>query len=192
MPIYKLDAFPRKVQLRGGKSAEFRPMVAGDTAKLLEFFLQVPAEDRYFLKDDVTSPKVLEGWASHLDYDRALPILAWDDGNVVGDAVLVRSRTGARSHIGEVRIVVHPEWRNRGLGSAMIRQLCDIAADAELEKVIMEAVADREQEAITAAERTGFLRSAVIPEYFLDQQGHKHDLVVMVLPLGKWYEWWTF
>src|SRR3974377_2101151 len=103
MPIYKLEAFPRKVQLRNGKSAEFRPMVAGDTARLLEFFLQVPQEDRYFLKDDVTSPKVLEGWASHLDYDRALPILAWDDGNVVGDAVLVRSRTGARSHLREVR-----------------------------------------------------------------------------------------
>ncbi len=192
MPIYKLEAFPRKVQLRNSSSAEFRPMEARDKDKLLEFFLQVPEEDRYFLKDDVTSPKVLESWAAHLDYDRALPLLAWDDGNVVGDAVLVRSRTGARSHIGEVRVVVHPAWRNRGLGSAMIRQLCDIAADAELEKVVMQAVADREQEAITAAERLGFLRSAVIPEYFLDQRGHRHDLVVMVLPLGKWYEWWTF
>jgi L-amino acid N-acyltransferase YncA len=192
MPIYKLEAFPRTVQLRNSSSVEFRPMAPGDKDKLLEFFLKVPEDDRYFLKDDVTSPKVLDGWASHLDYDRALPLLAWDKGNVVGNAVLVRSRTGARSHIGEVRVVVHPEWRNRGLGSAMIRQLCDIAADAELEKVIMEAVADREQEAIVAAERLGFLRSAVIPEYFSDQRGHKHDLVVMVLPLGKWYEWWTF
>jgi len=192
MPIYKLEAFPRTVQLRNSSSAEFRPMVPADKDKLLEFFLQVPEDDRYFLKDDVTSPKVLDSWAAHLDYDRALPLLAWDGGEIVGDAVLVRSRTGARAHIGEVRVVVHPSWRNRGLGSAMIRQLCDIAADAELEKVVMQMVADREQEAITAAERLGFLRSAVIPEYFLDQRGHRHDLVVMVLPLGKWYEWWTF
>jgi hypothetical protein len=56
----------------------------------------------------------------------------------------------------------------------------------------MEAVADREVEAITAAERLGFLRSAVLPEYYRDQRGRKHDLVVMVLPLGKWYEWWTY
>jgi len=192
MAIYKLAAFPRKVQLRNSSAVEFRPMVAADKDKLLAFFRKVPEEDRFFLKEDVTSPRVLEAWATHLDYDRALPLLAWDNGNIVGNAVLVRSRSGARSHIGEVRVVVHPEWRNRGLGSAMIRQLCDIAADAELEKVIIELVADREQEAITAAERLGFLRSAVIPEYFNDQRGRKHDLVVMVLPLGKWYEWWTY
>jgi L-amino acid N-acyltransferase YncA len=192
MPIYKLEAFPRKVQLRNSLAAELRPMGQGDKDKLLEFFLQIPEDDRYFLKDDVTSANVLESWAVNLDYDRALPLLAWNGDDIVGDAVLIRSRTGARSHIGQVRVVVHPAWRNRGLGSAMIRQLCDIAADAELEKVIMEAVADREQEAITAAERLGFLRSAVLPDYFLDQRGHRHDLVVMVLPLGKWYEWWTF
>jgi len=192
MAIYKLEAFPRRVQLRDGSSVEFKPMVPADRARLLEFFLRVPEEDRFFLKDDVTSPKVLEGWCSHLDYDRALPLLAWDGDEVVGDAVLIRSRMGARAQVGEVRVVVHPDWRNRGLGSAMIRQLCDIAADGELEKVVMELVGDRDTDAITATERLGFLRAAVISEYFKDQRGHRHDLIVMVLPLGKWYEWWTF
>jgi len=192
MPVYKLEAFPQQVRLRNGATVELRPMVSGDRDKVLEFFLRVPEEDRYFLKDDVTSPRVIEGWASHLDYDRALPLLAWCDGVVVGDAVLVRSRTGARSHIGELRVVVDPEYRNLGLGSILTRQLCEIAADAELEKVIVELVADRDQEAIAAMERLGFLKSARLPEYFRDPQGHPHDLVVMVLPLGKWFEWWTF
>ena len=64
--------------------------------------------------------------------------------------------------------------------------------DSDLEKVVVELVADREQEAIVAMERLGFIRSAEIPEYFRDENGRPHDLVVMVLPLGKWYEWWTF
>lgn len=192
MPVYKLEAFPQQVRLRNGATIELRPMVAGDRDKVMEFFLRVPEEERYFLKDDVTSPRVIEGWASHLDYDRALPLLAWRDGTVVGDAVLVRSRLGARSHIGELRVVVDPEYRNLGLGSILGRQLCEIAADAELEKVIIELVADREQEAIAAMERLGFLRSARLPEYFRDPSGQPHDLVVMVLPLGKWFEWWTF
>lgn len=192
MPIYKLEAFPRQAQLRNGTTVTMKPMEPGDKDKVMEFFLQVPEEDRYFLKEDVTSPKVIDGWASKMDYDRALPLLAWADGSVVADSVLVRSRAGARSHIGEVRVVVHPEWRNQGLGSALIHQLCDIAADAELDKVVMELVAERESDAIAAAERLGFLRSAVLPEYFKDQRGRKHDLVVMVLPLGKWYEWWNY
>jgi L-amino acid N-acyltransferase YncA len=192
MAIYKLEAFPRHIPLRDGSSVELKPMEQSDRDKVLEFFLQIPEDDRYFLKDDVTSPRVIEGWCAHMDYDRALPILAWDNGNIVGDAVLIRSRMGARRRIGEVRVVVHPEWRNRGLGSAMMRQLCDIAADADLERVVMELVGDRDIDAITAAERLGFLRSAVLSEHFADQRGHKHDLIVMVLPLGKWYEWWTF
>jgi ribosomal protein S18 acetylase RimI-like enzyme len=192
MPVYKLEAFPQQVRLRNGATVELRPMVSADRDKVLEFFLRVPEEDRYFLKDDVTSPRVIESWASHLDYDRALPLLAWRDGVVVGDAVLVRSRTGARSHIGELRVVVDPEYRNLGLGSILTRQLCEIAADAELEKVIVELVADRDQEAIVTMERLGFLRSARLPEYFRDPKGHPHDLIVMVLPLGKWFEWWTF
>jgi L-amino acid N-acyltransferase YncA len=192
MPTYKLEAFPRTVQIRDGRTVELRPMVAADKDKLQEFFLQVPEDDRYFLKDDVTSPRVIEGWAAHLDYDRALPVLAWCDGRVVGNAVLIRSRVGARAHIGELRVVVHPDVRNQGLGSILIRQLCDIAADAELEKVVAELVADREGEAITAMERTGFILTATLPEYFRDQRGRLHDLVVLVLPLGKWYEWWTY
>ena len=192
MPVYKLEAFPQQVRLRNGAVIELKPMVPADQTKVAEFFLRVPEEDRYFLKDDVTSPRVIEGWASHLDYDRALPLLAWCDGDVVGNAVLVRSRVGARRHIGELRVVVDPEYRNLGLGSIMARQLCEIAADAELDKVVVELVAGREEEAIAAMERLGFLRSARLPEYFRDQKGHPHDLVVMVLPLGKWFEWWTF
>ena len=192
MAIYKLEAFPRTVTLRNGATAELRPMQAGDQQALIDFFLQVPAEDRYFLKDDVTSPRVLAGWLEHMDYDRALPLLATVDGHIVGDAVLIRSRVGARSRIAEVRVVVHPDFRNQGLGSLMVHQLCDIAADAELDKVIVEAVADREQDAIMAMERLGFIRSAEIPEFFRDEHGRPHGLVVMVLPLGKWYEWWAY
>ncbi|HEU5319768.1 MAG TPA: hypothetical protein VFX28_03130, partial [Methylomirabilota bacterium] len=67
-----------------------------------------------------------------------------------------------------------------------------VAADAELERVVLELVAGHDEDAITAAERLGFIKSAVLPEYFRDAHGRTHDMVVMVLPLGKWYEWWTF
>ena len=106
--------------------------------------------------------------------------------------MLIRRRGNSRSHTGEIRVVVAPEYRDHGLGTALIRELCDIADDAGLEKVTFELVADREQEAIRAAEWLGFLRVATIEGGSVDQSGHHHDVVLMAMPLGRWYHWTKF
>jgi hypothetical protein len=46
--------------------------------------------------------------------------------------------------------------------------------------------------AIAAAERLGFIKAATIHELLRDEHGRSHDVNVMVLRLGKWYEWWQF
>src|SRR3972149_3243323 len=98
---------------------------------------------------------------------------------------LTKSRRGVRGGVGA-------GYRDRGLGSALIRELCDIADDAGLEKVLFEVVADREQEAVRAAEWLGFLRLATIENGAVDPLGHHHDVVLMAMPLGRWYPWTKF
>ncbi len=190
--VYTIGAYPKELTLRDGSRVLVRPLQQGDEKALLAFFLGIPEEERFFLKEDVTSPQVISDWTQHLDYRRALPLLAFAEGQVVADAVLIRRRGGARSHIGEVRIVVAPSYRHRGLGTALIRELCDIADDAGLHKVLFEAVADQETEAIQTAEWLGFLRIATIQDGARDQQGHLHDLILLAMPLGKWYQWTKF
>ena len=192
MPVYKLAAYPKVIALRDGSTVTLRPMEKGDADALLAMFREVPPDDRWFLKEDVASEKVVHEWAERLDYNRALPMLAFADGKVVADGVLVRHRGVARQHLAEVRIVVHPAWRNRGLGSAVLKELCDIAADAEIEKVVSELAEDVERDAIDAMERLGFIRSAVIPDLLRDVHGRPHNVVVLTLPLGKWYQWWQW
>lgn len=192
MPVYKLAAYPKVIALRDGSTVTLRPMEKGDADALLAMFREVPPDDRWFLKEDVASEKVVREWAERLDYNRALPLLAFADGKVVADGVLVRHRGVARQHLAEVRIVVHPAWRNRGLGSAVLKELCDIAADAEIEKVVSELAEDVERDAIDAMERLGFIRSAVIPDLLRDVHGRPHNVVVLTLPLGKWYQWWQW
>lgn len=115
--IYKLTAYPKDIRLRDGVRVTLKPMTLEDADALQQFFLQIPAEERHYLKEDVTSPKVIKRWADELDYDRALPLLAWVDGRVVADGSLHRTRTMARRHVGELRIVVDPAFRLRGLGT---------------------------------------------------------------------------
>ncbi len=85
---YKLTAYPKDVVLRDGTKAVLEPITEEHAGALLEFFQRIPAEDRHYLKEDGTSPKVIQHWALELDYDRTLPLLAWIDGQVVADATL--------------------------------------------------------------------------------------------------------
>ncbi len=190
--VYTISAYPKELSLRDGSRVSIRPLQPEDENALLEFFLGIPEDERFFLKEDVTSPAAIAEWIGHLDYRRALPLLAYADGEVVADAVLIRRRGNARSHVGEIRLVVAPAWRNRGLGTALIRELCDIADNAGLETVLFEVVEDRAKEALKAAEWLGFLRIATIEGAARDQQGRLHDIILLTMPLGRWYQWTKF
>ena len=187
-----IGAFPKEVCLRDGSRILVKALEDGDEQALLDFFLRIPEEERFFLKEDVTAPDVVHRWVRERDFRRALALLALDGSRIVADAVLIRRRGNSRSHIGEIRVVVAPEYRDHGLGTALIRELCDIADDAGLEKVMFELVADKEQEAIRAAEWLGFLRVATIEGGAVDPLGHHHDVVLMAMPLGRWYHWTKF
>ena len=158
----------------------------------MDFFLRVPEDDRYYLKEDVTSPEVVGGWIEHMDYSRALPLIALDNQRIVADGTLHRRRAGARSHLAEIRIVVDPEYRSKGVGSALMRELISIAEDSGLEKVIFELVADEQADAKAAASSLGFVQLSIIPNHIKDLRGRLHDLLIMELPLGKWRQWWNF
>lgn len=189
MAVYKLSEFPKELAPREGAAVSVRPMVPGDAPALLEFFKRVPDSERYFLKDDVISSAVIDGWASHLDYDRALPLLAFNDGAVCADAVLIRHRGDARSHYAEVRVVVDPTLRQRGLGRALLKELCDIAWDAELECVQGEFVAGIQDEAMAAVKELGGTEAGGIRDAYRDRENQPHDMVVLRVPLGKSWEW---
>jgi L-amino acid N-acyltransferase YncA len=190
--VYAIPAFPKEITLRDGTKVSVRPLEEGDAEELLAFFLELPEGDRYFLKDDVTSPEQIREWTQSLNYDRALPLIAVADGRLVAEAVLVRRRGNARSHVGEVRVTVLLDFRSRGLGTALIRHLCDIADDAGLDRVMFEIVADKEAEALKAAEWMGFLRVGTIEGGARDPSGHAHDIILLTMPLGKWYQWTKF
>jgi L-amino acid N-acyltransferase YncA len=189
MSVHPITRYPRDLELREGACITVRPMTAADADALLTFFKQIPEADRFLLKDDVTAPHVIRAWAEHLDYDRALPLLAVSDGRIVADATLIRRRGGARGHLAEARVVVGPDYRGRGLGVAMTRELIEIAYDADIERLVFELVEDVQDEAIHAAEFLGAFKVGEVTDAVKDIHGRTHDLIFLALPLGKWWEW---
>lgn len=187
--VYAIAAYPKQVTLRDGSEVTVRPLNRDDEQRLAEFFHGIPEEERFFLKDEVTSPSLIKQWIGNLNYDRALPLAAISDGSIIGEAVLVRRRGGARSHVAEIRLTVTPSWRDKGLGTTLIRELCDIAKDAELDKVLFEVVDDCQSNAAEAARAMGFVTAGAIEGGARDIHGHLHNVSILAMPLGKYYEW---
>jgi RimJ/RimL family protein N-acetyltransferase len=184
--IYQIPGYPAVSRTRDGREITFRPMLPSDEEGLLAFFRRVSPEDRLYLKDDVTAPEVIAHWAERLDYRRVLPLLAIVDGTIIGDGTLHHNPAEARRHIGEVRVVIDPAFRNQGVGTGLLRRLINIASseDRELEKVIFEVVSDTQTAAQHAAQSLGFAPVAVFSRHVRYYRGEPHDLIVMELQVG--------
>jgi L-amino acid N-acyltransferase YncA len=177
--IYPIAGYPTIYLTTDGAQMTIRPMVPEDKDELLDFFRRISPADRFGLKEDVTDPKIIERWALTLDYSRALPLLAMLDGQIVGNATLHHRRAGARRHIGEVRVVVDPNYRNRGVGRGLLHKLIDIAGNKGLKKLMFEVIADTEEAARHTAQVLGFVPVASLPGQVQDAGGNLHDLLIM-------------
>lgn len=179
-----LDRYPRDITLRDGARITFRPMVPGDAEPLREFLRSIPPEDRMHLREDADQKGPVAAWAASLDHDTELPILAWEGDRIVGNVTLHRKRTGWKQRVGTVRILVAPDFRHRGLGTAMIREVRLLAEKAGLRYLRAEVV-EEQQAAVRALESLGFERVVVYRSYVNDPRGHLHNLVVLLYPMGE-------
>jgi ribosomal protein S18 acetylase RimI-like enzyme len=177
--MFDLNTYQREAQLKDGTKVLLRPMVAEDQDALYEFFQAVPREDARYLRDDVQSRTLIEKWGKNLDYKKTLPILAVKDDAIIADATINRRRSGWKWHLGTVRIFVHKDYRDVGLGHLMIEELVDIAYKLEIEKLIVEAP-DINTPLINAFSKAGFYRAAVIPNLVKDRENMPVDIVVMM------------
>ena len=178
-----LERYPREITLRDGARLTLRPMVREDVDRLWDFLRRIPPEDKMYFREDVTRKEVVERWAQHLEYDSVLPVLALEEGRVVGDATLHRNRNGWKQRVGTVRIQIAPDFRHRGLGTAMLREIRHLGEKAALHYLLAEVI-EEQQAAIRAFEKMGFERAVFFRNFVNDQEGRFHNLVVLLYSMG--------
>ena len=191
-PKIDLNTYQREAVLKDGTNILLRPMVPGDQEALYEFFKAVSEEEARYLRDDVKSRLLIESWSKNIDYSRTLPILALKGDIIIADATINRRRSGWKWHLGTVRIFVHKDYRNLGLGELMVNELSRIAYGLGIEKLILE-IPDTNNAVINTFTKAGFYHAAMIPNMVKDRQNMPVDLAVLMKdikpPLDESYEY---
>jgi acetyltransferase len=177
-----LQKFPKETKLKDGLKCRVRPLRKEDEEEFHKFFLAIPERERMFIKHRVTDRAVIRGWCQDIDLGRNLPLLVVADGQIVADATLHQQLGGWRRHIGRVSVLVHPEYRNRGLARMLVSEILEIARSCGLERVEAEFIGEQEA-AMKVFSFIGFSQLLRLEDYVKDMQAISHDYVLMGLDL---------
>ncbi|HXI70908.1 MAG TPA: GNAT family N-acetyltransferase [Verrucomicrobiae bacterium] len=178
----ELQEFPKNVKLKDGKKATLRPLVKTDEKDFHKLFEAIPEGERMFIKHRVTDLKVIRDWCRNIDYGRNLPIVAIMGGKIVGCGTLHQQLGGWKRHVGRVSVLVHPDYRGRGLARRLIQEMADIARQAGLEKIEAEFIGEQEA-AVHMFAMLGFSQLMRLNDYVKDMQAISHDYILMGLEL---------
>lgn len=179
--------YPKTVKLKDETKITLRLMVKDDLDSLFEFYKTIPETDRMFLRVDVTDKKNVERRFGNLKYDFVYPILAFDDKKIIGIGTIFRPEYGWKRNLGEVRVLISPDYQRKGLATIFVRELFFYGLKAKIYKLQAE-MTENQESAIAAFERLGFREEARLKKHVTDIRGRRRDLVIMTLDIEDfWY-----
>jgi len=170
-------AYPRTVNC-DGVAVTIGSMTPADAAALNGFVNTLPAHDLLFLTRDITHPKVIAAWMEAITESRVVSLVARENGVFVGCTAIVLHELSWWRHVGELRVLVAPSWRGRGLGRALIQESFARALELGLEKLCVQMTLDQ-QAAIAVFESLGFRAEALLRKHVKDRDGQHHDLALL-------------
>jgi GNAT superfamily N-acetyltransferase len=178
----ELQRYPKNLELKGGKKAVLRPLKVDDERDFHQLFQGIPEPERMFIKHRVQDVKVIREWCKNIDYGRNLPLMGLIDKKIVGAATLHQQLGGWKRHIGRISVLVHPEFRGRGLATGLITEILEIARHGGLERVEAEFIGEQAA-AMKMFAMLGFNQLIRLEDYVKDMQAITHDYILMGLDL---------
>lgn len=174
--------YPRHLDIHGAP-VEFRLMTEQDAPALTVFIDALPVHDLLFVRRNISHPKVIAAWLAALD-KQVTSLVAVAEGQLVGCTAVVVDGRSWSPHVGELRVLVAPAWRGRGLGRVLIKECFNLAVSLGLEKLTVQMTVDQSA-AIQAFEELGFRPEAVLRNHVKDTDGRTYDLALLSLEVSE-------
>lgn len=170
-------AYPRPFTCAGAL-VEIDTLQPADADALGGFVAALPPHDLLFLNRDVTHPKVMAAWMESLGDGRVTSLVARAGGVLIGCTAIVTEALSWSRHVGELRVLVAPAWRGKGVGQCLVQESFAQALGLGLEKLCVRMTVDQ-RAAIATFESLGFRAEAVLRAHVKGRDGSTHDVAVL-------------
>jgi hypothetical protein len=166
-------------ELPDGRKLRLRvPEPAADVQALLRFFSRLPAEQRTYLRYDVTQEDTCRARLKQLDGKDHFRLVAEVDGEIVADGTLDRETFFWSRHVAEVRCVLGPEGLRPEVGRRLLHELVALGHQAHIELLFTEVMPEQTDHIAMLVE-AGFVYEATRHRFAKDLAGNYHDLHIM-------------
>ena len=154
-----------------------------DDDALARFVAKVPPHDLLFVDRDIREPKVLAAWRSAIERGEVHSLVATVEGEVVATTAIVRDSKSWSAHVAELRMMVLPDWRGRGVGRTLLATSIDRAVTDGATKLTARMTSDQ-RGAITLFEEAGFRAEALLADHVRAPDGELHDIAILSLDVA--------
>ena len=179
-----MDKYPKELSLKNSKSVELRLLTEDDFDKLVDFFQKLPIKDRMYLRIDVMKRENILKRFGTIDYTNMFPVIALTGEKIIAIGTMFRSQFGWMRNMGELRVVVSPEYQREGLCTILTKELFFHSLTTDMYKIQAELM-ENQKSAISCFERLGFKKEAVLKKHVTDIKGIRHNLIIMSLDIQE-------
>jgi len=162
----------------GSDPVVFRLMTPDDRDSTLEFVKTLPAQDLFYLMHDIRDPAEMNLWVEGIREHRVTAVLAESRGRLLGYGSLTAGHLPWTRHLGEVRLLVSPDQRGKGLGTLLAKEISAVAHDLGLRRIVARLTSNQTP-ARYLFQHLGFHIEAVLADCIIDNEGHTQDLLIM-------------
>jgi L-amino acid N-acyltransferase YncA len=174
--------------LKDGTKVTIRNLTVEDLDRLMSFYQSLPEEDMKYLRVDVTNRNIVKQRIEFAEAGNIFRIIALKGDTIIADGALELTTEEWRRHQGELRVIVAEEFRRKGVGMIIMREVYFLAIEKKVEKVVAKMMKPQVA-ARTICKTLGFHEELVIPDYVKDQTGKSQDLVIMTCDIQElWKE----
>jgi L-amino acid N-acyltransferase YncA len=174
--------------LKDGTKVTIRNLTVEDLDRLMSFYQSLPEEDIKYLRVDVTNRNIVKQRIEFAEAGNIFRIIALKGDTIIADGALELTTEEWRRHQGELRVIVAEEFRRKGVGMIIMREVYFLAIEKKVEKVVAKMMKPQVA-ARTICKTLGFHEELVIPDYVKDQTGKSQDLVIMTCDIQElWKE----